>query len=142
MDDDDSPHPMTYATIAVAVASIALGATVDRRMYAGLALLFVLLPIRSFLVQRAAKRAALQRLHDGWGRPVDRPRDAAALRRLYGTCDGASLSAAALDDATWDDLDLDVVFSRIDRTLSTPGEYALYEILRTPLLDPAALAAR
>src|SRR5688572_16595130 len=39
--------------------------------------------------------------------------------------------ARSLDDRTWTDLDLDLVFSAIDRTQSTLGQHALYHRLRT-----------
>ncbi len=41
-----------------------------------------------------------------------------------------------LDDITWNDLDMDQVFLRIDRTLSAAGEEYLYYLLRTPILPP------
>ena len=39
-----------------------------------------------------------------------------------------------LDDITWNDLDMDRIFLRIDRTLSAAGEEYLYYLLRTPVL--------
>ncbi len=39
-----------------------------------------------------------------------------------------------IDDITWNDLDMDHVFLRIDRTSSAAGEEYLYYLLRTPLL--------
>ena len=47
--------------------------------------------------------------------------------------------ATALDDRTWNDLDLDAVFAAIDRTASEPGRQCLYHLLRTPRADGAAL---
>jgi hypothetical protein len=38
----------------------------------------------------------------------------------------------ALDDRTWQDLDLDQVFLSLDRTESAPGRQYLYHLLRTP----------
>ncbi|MBO5564076.1 MAG: hypothetical protein J5935_00480 [Lachnospiraceae bacterium] len=42
-----------------------------------------------------------------------------------------------LDDITWDDLDMDEIYTRIDRTHSAAGEEYLYFLLRTPLPDGA-----
>lgn len=39
-----------------------------------------------------------------------------------------------LDDITWNDLEMDMVFGRINQTLSAPGEEYLYRILRLPKL--------
>jgi len=47
-----------------------------------------------------------------------------------------------LDDRTWSDLDMDLVFSRVDRTLSAPGEQILYSLLRRPLLNSSGLEER
>lgn len=38
----------------------------------------------------------------------------------------------ALDDRTWQDLDLDPVYLSLDRTVSGPGRQYLYHLLRTP----------
>lgn len=43
-----------------------------------------------------------------------------------------------LDDRTWDDLTMDLVFAEVDRTRSTVGQQRLYHRLRTRH-DPAAL---
>lgn len=42
-----------------------------------------------------------------------------------------------IDDVTWNDLDMDSVFTRINPGLSTAGEQYLYHTLRTPSLHPA-----
>ncbi|MBS4538933.1 DNA mismatch repair protein MutS [Clostridium sp. D2Q-11] len=47
-----------------------------------------------------------------------------------------------IDDSTWDDLNIDKVYSQLDRTLTTPGEQTLYKILRTPLIDKKLLEER
>lgn len=41
-----------------------------------------------------------------------------------------------IDDITWNDLDMDDIFRRIDSTLSAAGEEYLYYVLRTPDCDP------
>lgn len=40
-----------------------------------------------------------------------------------------------LDDITWNDLNLDEVFKRVNYTYTSAGEEYLYYLLRTPLLD-------
>lgn len=47
--------------------------------------------------------------------------------------------ADALDNRTWQDLDLDDVFLSIDHTASAPGRQYLYHLLRTPRSDGAWL---
>lgn len=44
-----------------------------------------------------------------------------------------------LDDRTWEDLDLDAVFTALDQTTSEPGRQFLYHLLRAPVVDEAPL---
>ncbi|NBI05514.1 MutS-related protein [Senegalia massiliensis] len=47
-----------------------------------------------------------------------------------------------VDHSTWADLNMNKVYSNIDRTLTTPGEQKLYSILREPLYDKEKLEKR
>jgi hypothetical protein len=47
----------------------------------------------------------------------------------------------AVDDRTWSDLDLDLVFAEVDRCESAVGQQVLYRMLRTPQFDAARLDA-
>ncbi|MGA2976579.1 MAG: hypothetical protein ABSF77_14820 [Spirochaetia bacterium] len=47
-----------------------------------------------------------------------------------------------IDDRTWADLDMDAVFQKLDRTRSSVGQARLYDMMRRPLFDGAALKAR
>ena len=47
-----------------------------------------------------------------------------------------------VDDATWNDLDMDEVYKQIDRTTTTCGQHVLYDWLRRPLSDAKSLEKR
>ncbi|HOJ11238.1 MAG TPA: hypothetical protein PK733_11675, partial [Clostridiales bacterium] len=47
-----------------------------------------------------------------------------------------------IDDITWNDLDMDNVFNRINNTGSTVGEQYLYYLLRNPVFDGSVLKER
>ncbi|WP_343763829.1 MutS-related protein [Clostridium oceanicum] len=47
-----------------------------------------------------------------------------------------------IDDQSWSDLDMDSVFPFLDKTLTTPGEQILYNILRNPLYSESKLKER
>jgi DNA mismatch repair ATPase MutS len=47
-----------------------------------------------------------------------------------------------IDNITWNDLDMDNVFQRINNTCSTIGEEYLYYLLRTPVFDGSVLKER
>ncbi len=48
----------------------------------------------------------------------------------------------ALDDRTWNDLDMDLIYTYLDRTLTSPGEQILYSLLRRPLSEATGLEER
>ena len=47
-----------------------------------------------------------------------------------------------IDDQTWDDFNMDEVFTKVDRTYSSAGEAILYKMLRNPLHDKKKLEER
>jgi DNA mismatch repair ATPase MutS len=47
-----------------------------------------------------------------------------------------------IDDQTWSDLDMDDIYSKIESTLTTPGEQVLYYLLRTPVFQEDELKSR
>lgn len=47
-----------------------------------------------------------------------------------------------LDDQTWDDLDMNKVYEKLDRAYSSSGEAALYSMLRNPLMKEEELKKR
>ena len=56
----------------------------------------------------------LARLRADWGRPVEHPRDYKLLREF--TASTGLPSQEQVDEPTWNDLDMDEVFARVDRT--------------------------
>lgn len=55
---------------------------------------------------------------------------------------GSNESFFLIDNITWNDLDMDNVFKRLNCTLSTVGEQYLYYILRKPLMEDSELTER
>ena len=47
-----------------------------------------------------------------------------------------------IDDQTWDDLDMNKVYEKLDRSYSSPGEASLYSMLRNPLMKEDKLKER
>jgi hypothetical protein len=85
---------------------------------------------------RAGRNRLLARIRAEWGRPVDRVHKMDAIAASHRSRVADMGSVAALDDRTWNDLDLDAVFAALDRTGSTLGQHALYHRLRTaPVAD-------
>jgi hypothetical protein len=53
-----------------------------------------------------------------------------------------SKSSHIIDDTTWNDLEMDRIFERLDTCCSSIGEEYLYAVLRTPEIEPDILLAR
>ena len=91
-----------------------------------------------FLRRLTSRRELLARLRAAWGQPQPlRRRDFQAIRS-----GSATTAGLRLDDATWDDLDMDALFMQVDRTLTEPGQQALHAWMRMPTHDIAALQRR
>ena len=73
---------------------------------------------------------SLARLRDQWGQPVERWRDLEAIAEYHRWRAEEESASTYLDDRTWNDLHLDLVFSKVDRTRSTIGNQRLYHKLR------------
>ena len=69
----------------------------------------------------------------------DKVRNFNNIRALF---DLSYKSKYTIDDLTWNDLMMDDIFSKIDRTSSSAGEASLYSLLRNPLMDEAKLNER
>ena len=68
--------------------------------------------------------------------------DMAHIRAYYDFRRDRGLDAFLIDETTWNDLDLERVFKRINPQRCTSGEQYLYYMLRSPALDQRSYAAR
>ncbi len=85
------------------------------------------------VLDRRHRARRVTALRAEWGRAPDRQRDLHAIA-AYHRARSASDPARALDDRTWEDLNMNDVFSVLDRTESLVGQQVLYARLRaTPL---------
>ena len=118
----------------------------------GSELLYSMLPLLAVLLfclgwgllvwkRRRLRAKELARLRGAWGKPVDRPRDFALYPSFLKARNEAD-EGRCLDDRTWRDLNLDLVFTHLDRTYSLPGEIELYCAMRVPEKTPEVLEAR
>lgn len=91
------------------------------------------------------KRQAKQRLHryllQTWGKPADRDYSEEqweAISHYYET----QTELFAIDDITWNDLNMDAVYTQLNHTRTSIGEEYLYCLLRKPSVDEAELEER
>ncbi len=91
------------------------------------------------------RRKLKRRLKEAWGKPPDAHYFAGDLDliRLYADYRAETgRDAFLLDDISWNDLDMDRVFQRMNPRRSTSGEQYLYYMLRSPLTDGASWEQR
>jgi hypothetical protein len=79
------------------------------------------------------RRRLLARLRRDWGRPRAEAADLEGISDFFRSHD----TGPVLDDRTWDDLLLDDVFARLDRTESRIGQQILYYRLRRAPAPPS-----
>ncbi|MFP4662411.1 MAG: MutS-related protein [Halanaerobiales bacterium] len=98
---------------------------------------------------------SIYQLRKSWGKFIKDKRNFKDIRLLFdqtrrrdGAQDGKVKdteevnSDFIIDDQTWQDLNMDQIYARIDHTMTTPGENVLYDILRRPLFDRQNIMAR
>jgi DNA mismatch repair ATPase MutS len=77
-----------------------------------------------------------------WGKKQVRKRDFKKIPELHKIMANLEKDKFCIDDQTWQDLTMDQVFELLDRTLSKPGEFMLYRMLRTPSFDEDEIKKR
>jgi hypothetical protein len=95
------------------------------------------------IYQKSTLQKLLAQLREDWGKEKEKDRYFSEIESFYrystARPDDNDIS---IDDQTWSDLNMDDLYSRIERTLTNPGECILYQILRTPLLSGEMLKKR
>ena len=81
----------------------------------------------------------LNSIRSDYNSEIDKKRDFEKIKNFY---DIREKNEYTLDDQTWDDLDMNKVYEKLDRTYSSPGEAALYSMLRNPLMKEEKLRER
>lgn len=87
-----------------------------------------------------SERRWTARYLEGFGAPVERERDLERAAAWFRAREHAGGAAQAMDERTWRDLDMDAVWSALDRSASQVGAQVLYDRLRRPVSDATALA--
>jgi len=91
--------------------------------------------------RRYQQEKTLNELREKWGKEQPRrTRDYSGISLLFAA---APQGKDSIDDRTWHDLNMDLIFAKMDRTFTYPGQQTLYRLLRTPeALDGKIMRAR
>ena len=138
------PIIVIAVSIGIALAFIFMGITIDTVYYWGLLALVPLLIFGIRIYQKNAIQKRIRQIREDWGKEKIKKRDFSEIESFYKypTNFRQGNTGDFIDDQTWSDLNMDALYSRIERTLTNPGECILYDILRTPLLSDKVLKQR
>ncbi len=95
--------------------------------------------------KRKKKKRLLKKLRDMWGKvpPVSySPEELMFIASFFQNRKKAGVVTYHVDDITWNDLEMDKVFARLNGTLTTVGDEYLYRVLREPVVDLGVLEER
>lgn len=129
-------------TIVITIVSLITAVNFNTKYYLLLAAALPLIYLSLRQYQRINKAKLIANIRDKWGIEDSRLRDFSELDNHFKKTQARERNKYALDDRTWNDLDMNSIFIQIDRTMTIPGEQTLYSILRQPLLDAEELKKR
>ncbi len=129
-------------TLILIIAGVALGIQKNYIYF-----LIILLGLGVMFSYQTIKRKNKEKkikeiIKNQWGKTRKQKRDFSVIRKLFDFLNKNLEIPFTIDDITWSDLDMDVVFSKIDQTMSLPGMQYLYYILRRPIYDIDILKKR
>lgn len=128
--------------IAILAASSILGFYLGRTYFI---ISILALPFGYFIIKtsrESRKNKLLMSLRKRWGISETHETDSAEISKYFRKTTAIRESKCVVDDRTWTDLDMDLIYSRMNQTLTIPGEQVLYALLRTPAFSRKPLEER
>ena len=129
-------------TIVITITSIILATDLNTEYYFFLLIILPLIYLSLKQNQRLNRTKLITNLRKKWGCAESRLRNFSELHAHFKKTQSGNDKKYVIDDRTWNDLDMDLVYAQIDRTLTIPGELSLYSILRRPLINEEQLERR
>lgn len=111
------------------------------QLYYGIGISLLLIWGASLLHRRIKLYQAQRELRCNWGKEIKKTRDFTFISDFY-EIRKEQEDAFFVDDRTWLDLDMDHIYTKLDRTQTNPGEQYLYYLLRKPEMDGDELKRR
>ena len=129
-------------SVAAVIVGIALGIQKHYIYFLVTVLGFVTIFIYQRIKRRIKDKKIKEILKEQWGKERNTKRDFSKIRELYDFLIRRENFHFTIDDITWSDLDMDLVFSKLDHTMSLPGMQYLYHMLRLPVYKEDFLKKR
>ncbi len=96
----------------------------------------------SWLNKRRRSKRLLKEIDAQWGKVPEQKHKASACSNYFNMLRAINKDKFYIDDITWNDLEMDKVFGKINATWSVPGEECLYAMLREPVFNDSVLKQR
>ena len=129
-------------TIIIAISSVIIASDLNIKYYL---LLLLTLPL-AYLSFKKHQKLNLSKiiadLRKVWGVAESRSRNISEIYTDFNKVQDRDKNKYVIDDRTWNDLDMDLVYAQLDRTLTIPGELSLYALLRQPIFNVEELEKR
>lgn len=121
---------------------IYFGININEKYYV---LLILIIPMGLIIMKnrdKIKKEKTFQKIRKNWGKKIKRKRDYKKLNDFFELTKNNNDKEFIINDQVWTDLNMNQMFSEIDRTVTNCGEKILYKILRTLKLDKKSLIER
>lgn len=131
-----------FLAVIIIITTINLAHTLGIAYFAGflfLPLLFFVL-LKLFLARKDVRASVYIKSH--WGMAEIRKRNFEIIYKLHKYILAKDDKGINIDDQTWKDLNMDDVFSQIDRTQSSAGQHFLCHLLRSPITNKESFDER
>ncbi len=107
------------------------------------AVLFVVFMYTAIQAKKNYEKSMKKTIKNNWGKLSDRIYEEQDLKKISEYyrqyAENEDSLSSVIDDITWNDLDLDRLFQKINMTYSSSGEEYLYKMLRVPAKDEDTL---
>jgi hypothetical protein len=133
---------LTSLTIVIIITSVATASDLNTKYYLLLLITLPLIYLSLKQYQRLNRAKLVADIRKKWGVVESRLRNFSELHAHFKKTQAQDDSKYVLDDRTWRDLDMDLVYAQIDRTMTIPGELTLYTLLKRPCFDEEELKKR
>ncbi len=105
----------------------------------GILFLFIFLIMHN---NRSRKKLMLKKIRRVYGNVPEREYETGDIEKISHYFRRKCGEQFAVDDITWNDLDMDRIYMLVNQTMSSPGEDVLYSMMRIPLFSEKELKKR
>ncbi len=124
----------------IGILAVFLSTKIDYNYLYGLLLSLVLIFCGSRLNGRLNILKRLDEAKQNWGKEIKKERDFSVVTDFFNKM--KKNEEFYIDDRTWQDLNMDAIYEKIDRTQTIVGEQYLYHLLRKPEFKLSTLEKR